>query len=440
MSDKTHAQAVSDVVIVGGGLAGLAAAIHLAKASFRVICLEPVAEFREIVGESLDWSAPALFNELGLSMEELVGAGLATYKRHVVLKLQDGQTTEYVPSDWLGKPPFNVELRTMHLDRAGLHQVLVALAEEHGVEIVRERATHVTVAGERIQSVETESGRCFAGQWFIDASGSRTSFLGRLFRLPISEYAPRKVGLWAYADVDQWQEGTTLYASCTEDNYLQWIWEIPVRPNRISIGLVTTGAELKRQRASGRSVDDVFRGELRKFTRFESVADATSEPTVTSFTCHAYRGVCGANWAIIGEAAAVPDPITGNGVTSALRHASEISKLVIRYRRRGAIPRFKRVIYNMRVHQMGKFFNSLIIKLAYSCTLRDRFGILKTGDVYTAIAWSMNHLYSRIDPQGALKTLLFCAPLPLIRIGFWAAERVFRTTRPSHPLLLSEAY
>jgi flavin-dependent dehydrogenase len=439
MSDSISAKTVSDVVVIGGGLAGLAASIHLAKAGLEVICLEPVEQFREIVGESLDWSAPALFEGLGMKMEDLVASGAATYKRHVILKLQDGQTIEYVPSDWLEKPPFNVEVRTLHLDRLRLHEKLRELAEGAGVEILRERATNVALCGDKVYGVETESGMRFSARWFVDASGSKSSFLAREFRLPLSEYAPRKVGIWSYADVDQWQEGTTLYASCTEGNYLQWLWEIPVNPNRVSIGLVTTGAELKRQRWAGLTVDEVLRGEMTKFARFENVAASMRSPAVTSFTCHAYRGVCGLNWVIVGEAAAVPDPITGNGVTSALRHASEAAKLIAKYHCRGAIPWRKRVIYNMRVHQMGKFFNSLIVKLAYGCTLRDRFGLLKTGDLYTAIAWSVNHLYTRIGPEGAVKTLLFCAPLALIRALVWAFERVFRFATPLHPLVEVEA-
>jgi flavin-dependent dehydrogenase len=435
MSDSRGPQAVSDVVVIGGGLAGLSASIQLAKASRNVTCLEPVDYYRHMVGESLDWSAPNLLEALGLNMDDLVAQGIATYKRHVIVQLQNGQAIEYVPSEWLGRSPFDIELRTLHLDRVRLHSKLREIAEAHGVQVVRERAVSVTARENKIVALETESGTRFTAQWFVDASGSTSSFLARQFRLPFSEYAPRKVGLWSYTDIEQWQEGTTIYASCTEDNYLQWLWEIPVNPNRISIGFVTTGAELKRRRSGGQTVEEAFRGELKKFVRFEKIAESIEPPATISFTCHAYRGVCGLNWVIIGEAAAVPDPITGNGVTSALRQALEASKLIIRYHARGTIPWRKRVVYNVRVQQMGKFFNSLIAKLVYTCTLRDRFGIFKTGDVYTAIAWSVNHLYTRINPEGTVKTMVFCVPLALIRALVWACERAFRHSRPRHRLV-----
>lgn len=51
-NDKVELE--TDAVIIGGGLAGMAAAIHLVRGGLRVICLEPHVGFRQIVGESLD--------------------------------------------------------------------------------------------------------------------------------------------------------------------------------------------------------------------------------------------------------------------------------------------------------------------------------------------------------------------------------------------------
>src|ERR1700733_9668914 len=87
----------ADAVVIGGGLAGQAAAIHLARGGLRVICLEPRESFHNIIGESLDWSAPQLFAQLGLTMEELGASGSATYKRHITVTAPDGSQQEYLP-------------------------------------------------------------------------------------------------------------------------------------------------------------------------------------------------------------------------------------------------------------------------------------------------------------------------------------------------------
>jgi flavin-dependent dehydrogenase len=375
-------------------------------------------------------------------MSDLVGAGIATYKRHVVLRLQDGSLTEYVPPDWLAQPPFNVELRTLHIDRIRLHRELQKKAAECGVRTIPERAVAVERTGKKLDTIIAASGKQYAARWFIDASGSKSCFLARQLKLPYAEYGPRKVSMWSYASVEDWREGTTLYAENHKDEYLQWVWEIPVAPRQTSIGYVTTGASLKQQRAAGNTVQEIFEDHLGKFERFKPwLEDGKLEsPTVTAFSCRVYSGVCGVNWVIAGEAAAVPDPITGNGVTSAMRHASEAAKLILKFNRRGRISWWARTTYNLRVSQMGKFFNSLIEKLAYDCPLRNRFGLSKTGDVYTTLAWSMNHLYSRIQPNGMLTTLLFSGSLAVLRGIIWLAEQIFRRLQPNMLPMVSEAY
>ncbi len=416
--------------------------MHLRRAGLGVICLEPVEHSERMVGESLDWSAPELFEQLGFAMEDLVEAGIATYKRHVVLQLRDGSRAEYIPSEWLGKPPFNIELRTLHLDRVRLHVELRKMAERAGITFVGETATGVERTGNRLRAVVTNSGSRYEGNWFVDASGSAASFLGRQLKLPYAEYGPKKVGIWSYASVEDWQEGTTLYTDTQDDEYFSWVWEIPIAPGTVSIGYVTTGANLKRQRANGESVDDVFRRQLSKFERFEQVlAKGNLEPPeVRSFQCRACKTACGPNWVIAGEAAAVPDPITGNGVTAALRHAAEGTRMILESLTRGSISWYRRIRYNMRLSHMAKFFNGLIERLAYTCTLRNRFGLLKTGDVYTALAWSMNHLYSRMRPGGMLGTAVFCTALSGLRALAWLAEQLVRLAPARGGFVPQEAY
>jgi menaquinone-9 beta-reductase len=76
-----------DVTVIGGGLAGMAAALHLARAGFRVVCIEPETGVRQPVGESLDWSSPALLHAVDLPWKDLIHSGIATYKRGVTTQL-----------------------------------------------------------------------------------------------------------------------------------------------------------------------------------------------------------------------------------------------------------------------------------------------------------------------------------------------------------------
>jgi menaquinone-9 beta-reductase len=408
----------ADVTVIGGGLAGMAASLHLAKAGLKVLCIEPEAEITKVVGESLDWSAPELLSALGLPMERLVRDGVATYKRHVTVKLGDGCDRYYVPSNWVARPPFNVELRTMHVDRLKLHEVLHAIVVTSGVQIVRDKVVKVETDGTRISAVTTVQGAQASSPWFIDASGAGARLFARAFNLPVREYGPKKVAMWTYFDVSESSEGTTLYAHGVKPTYMEWVWEIPIRTNAISVGYVATADAIKGKRQKGLSVEEILRRQLGHFPRFDNLLQGTplAPPWVTTYQCFVHGRAAGSNWLIAGEAAAMVDPMTSNGVTAALRHAEEAACLIQKYRDQREIPRIAAAMYSRRVSDVGRFFNSGIENVVYDWPIRNRIGVLNAGDVYTVPAWSLNNVYSRIRPKGVISTVLFGSLLNLVRM------------------------
>ena len=432
-----NAELHADAVVIGGGLAGQAASIHLARGGLQVLCLEARESFPQIVGESLDWSAPQLFADLGLTMDELVATGAATFKRHITVIAPDGSREEFLPGAWLAQHPWNVEVRTLHLDRHEVHERLKQSVAAHEIPTLHERAVEFEVRDRRILSVVTSEGRCIRASWFIDASGAAASVLGREFSLPSVAYGPRKVSLWAHFPTKDWVEGTTLYMLSPGGEYMDWMWEIPIHPGVSSIGYVAPGSTVKIQRGNGLTNADVLAGQMQKFTRLGSLAkeNPPQRVAVTSFHCRTYRGVCGPNWVIIGEAASQSDPITGNGVTAALRHAAESATLVCKYRERSSIPPLARIAYNMRVLGVGRYFNSLIEKLFYETHLRARLGLFGIARAYTVPAWLANLVYSRVRPKRLLGTVLFCSALLALRATVWAASRLSRffTARSGKP-------
>lgn len=398
-----------DITVIGGGLAGMAAAIHLAKEGLRVLCIEADPENSVDVGESLDWSAPALLQALGLPMERLIADGIATYKRHIVVNVSDGGSQQYVPSEWLGRPPWNIELRTLHVDRARLKVALREIFLSHGVMLLCDRVSEVERDGKKVIALKTQGGQRIGCPWFIDASGYAASLFPRLFRLPVEEHGPGKVAMWSYFAVPEAIEGTTLYIDGTRPSYTEWVWEIPIHQNTISVGYVSPGDAIKAKRQQGRAVAEIYRERLSQTPRFERLLQAANEssPSVTSFRCRAYRGVAGSNWMVVGEAASMVDPMTSNGVTAALRHAAEASRLIVKHFHRGQLPWLARTAYSRRIQALTKFFNNGIEKVIYDWPIRNRIGMFHAGDVYTVPAWSINVLYSRIRPSGIISTELF---------------------------------
>jgi flavin-dependent dehydrogenase len=420
MPDQTTS-ATCDVTVIGGGLAGKATSLHLAKAGLKVICIEPLEIPRQPVGESLDWSSPELLRGLGLTMDDVVAARMGTWKRHVIMKLRDGSLEDYTPDAWLGGVPFHVELRTLHVDRARLDEELLQKAIASGVTLITGRVVKVERNSTHIASVHTEAGVCVSSPWFIDASGFATSLFAREFHLRAIHNGPAKVAIWTYFPVADAIEGTTLYMEPAPAEYLDWIWEIPINPSVVSVGYVTTGASLKLKREQGLPVEDIFRQQLMKFPRFAPLLQAStiSAPSVTSFRSRVHLGVTGPNWLIVGEAASMVDPITANGVTAALRHAAEASHLILKHGKRGRLPFTARLCYSGRIVQLAKFFNSGIEKVVYEPPVRNRIGLRRSGIVYTSPAWTMNLVYARLRPNGIFATFLFGLLLGLFRASAW---------------------
>ena len=412
----------AEVTVIGSGLAGMAASVHLAKAGCRVLCIESAARSNPPVGGSLDWSAPALLETLGLPMERLIGENIATYKRHVTVKLMDGSSRFYEPGEWLEKPPYNVELRTMHVDRLQLGQALRKIVLNAGVEMATDRVVDIERDGRRVTAVTTVSGRRISSNWFIDASGVKASLFPRTFRLPVHAYGPRKVAMWSYFNVPESSEGTTLYMD-GQPHYMEWIWEIPIHPTVVSVGYVAASDAIKEKRQQGLTVEEIFRERLVRIPRLAGLTPAESAiaPHVTSFQCRVYGGLAGPNWLIVGESASMVDPMTANGVTAALRHAAEAAELIISHSHRKRLSRVAGALYSTRIVDLGRFFNCGIERVIYDRAIRRRVGVLTSGRVYTVPAWVLNSVYSRLRPAGVVSTLLFGFVLKLFR----AAGNVF---------------
>jgi menaquinone-9 beta-reductase len=408
-----------DVTVIGGGLAGMAASIHLVRAGLRVLCIEADIADTAPVGESLDWSAPDLLAGLGLPMQRLIDEDFGTWKRHVTLRLADGSTTHYIPGEWLGRPPFNIELRTLHVDRVRLNAAVRDIAIHDGVRVQHDRVTEVETRGRTVISVSTAQGIRIASKWFIDASGASARLFPRTFNLPVSDYGPPKVAIWTYLTATESIEGTTLHAEGDCPSYMHWVWEIPIHADTLSIGFVAPGETIKALRASGQSADDILRTQLDRFPRFHELINSAPaiSCSVTSYRCRVHRRIFGPNWLVAGEAAAMVDPMTSNGVTAALRHATEAAALIIKYRHRRRIPWIAGALYSRRVQDVARFFNCGIEKVIYDGPIRNYIGVKTAGDVYTIPAWSLNNVYSRVNPRGLVSSLFICLLLGVFRVA-----------------------
>ncbi len=170
----------ADVAIAGGGLAGLAVAIGLSRRGVRVVCLEEAPWPRPSIGESLEFSAPALVADLGVELAS-DGRRPHLFPKSSVL-IVDGsdesdETFAVWPPRWFARPPIWCSRVAFHTDRTELDHRLLGLALDAGVEILPERVTTVEHDADRIEALGTDRGSRITAAWFVDASGH----LGRVF-------------------------------------------------------------------------------------------------------------------------------------------------------------------------------------------------------------------------------------------------------------------
>ena len=413
-------------------MAGTAASIHLARAGLKVMCIEPAPSEGVLVGESLDWSAPPLLAELGFPMQRLLDEGISTYKKHVIVTVQDGTSRDYMPGAWLAQRPWNVEIRTLHIDRSGFRGRLRAVASDLRIRVLEDRVTAIESQGDRIASITTASAQTVRARFYIDASGVSASLIPRRIRASALNYGPQKVAFWNYFPVASPVEGTTLHLESGCRRYVEWIWEIPVDPNTIGVGYVAPADAIKEQRQQGKSVEAIYAGALARLPHLASMLPSAhrTAPHAVSWRCRVHERISGENWIAIGESASMIDPMTSNGVTAALRHAQEASRIVISASGRNRLPRLACFLYTRRAVAMARFFNCSIERIIYDWPIRERIGAFNAGRIYTVPAWLFNLFYTRLQPRGLIGTMLFCAALAVVRgavnVADWFCRRLPR--------------
>ncbi|MGJ7514506.1 NAD(P)/FAD-dependent oxidoreductase [Pseudomonas baetica] len=279
-----------DVVIIGAGPAGCAAAIFCAQQGLNVALLEQAAVCRDRPGETLPPGIEPLLQQLGAGRQVLTGE----FVRHSGNWVHWGATPQFNAfggdnsGPWCG---FQIPRRL--LDSLLLKQALAA-----GVSVVRPcRATKVILKDNAVIGVETDQGVFHATQ-LIDASGAK-GWLARQLALNRLAYSPPLLATYGYAS------GAT--AICDDApsiiaNSNGWYW----------IAKVGTGSYTwTRLNFDHRHPDLQPPSE---FAHLHPLSGARGAD-VTWRAC----GQCaGPGYFIVGDAASVLDPGTSHGVLKAI--------------------------------------------------------------------------------------------------------------------------
>ncbi|MBC6111605.1 NAD(P)/FAD-dependent oxidoreductase [Pedobacter fastidiosus] len=165
----------TDTLIIGGGLAGLTAALHLEKAGLNVILIEKNEyPHHKVCGEYISNEVIPYLNWLGVNVEELRPAKI----QNLTLTTRSGKTIT-------GKLP----LGGFGISRYTLDHFLYRLLLEKKIAVIQDNVTEVGFTNDFF-SVRTTQGDIYKAKHVLGAHGKRSTLDQKLNRKFMSQKSP----------------------------------------------------------------------------------------------------------------------------------------------------------------------------------------------------------------------------------------------------------
>jgi flavin-dependent dehydrogenase len=320
-----------DVIVIGGGPSGSAAATLLAKRGFKVVVYERDHFPRFHVGESLIPYCYPVLEKLGLLPK--MKSSHFTKKYGVQFINEHGKLSE----------PFRFEeydpherSQTWQVLRSEFDQMLVEHARESGVTVHEgARVLDVLSEGSRVVGVkvrcEGEEEKEVRASVVIDASGQSSLLIDR-FNLRVWDKDLRKAAIWTY-----WKGATrepgldaggTIVIQTQEKK--GWFWYIPLHDDVVSVGVVANFDYLFRNRDS-KDPEVIYNEEVERCPGVKpriAGAERVKDYFVQKEYSYKAKQGGGDGWVLAGDAYGFLDPLYSSGVLLALTSADVVSQAV----------------------------------------------------------------------------------------------------------------
>jgi len=330
----------SDVVIVGGGPAGTASSMFLAREGINPIIIESEAFPRFHIGESMTGECGNVMRQLGLG-DELYARGFPR-KQGVNVFGQSPSGSWWLP---VCKRNANWELEdaeTWQVRRSDFDKIMLTEAEKRGATIVRGRAVKPVVDDGVVRGVDVRmddgSMQRIESELLLDCSGQAT-FLAKA-GVTGTKYLgayDKQIAIFSHVSGAIRPDGGTRETS--PDNTLifyaykyHWAWLIPLDDDVVSIGIVVPSAYFQ---GKNETLEEFYLRELKELhpELARRVPDAKLVESVHACPNYSYqvRNFCGKGFMCVGDSHRFLDPIFSFGLYVAVREAQFAAPVIRRY-------------------------------------------------------------------------------------------------------------
>lgn len=299
-----------NVIIVGGGLAGLVSAIHLSKKGLNVLLIEKNAYPKhKVCGEYISNEVLPYLQSLDFNPFDFG----AKHIKHLTLSTPRGRSISTV-----------LPLGGFSISRYCIDNELAKKAQINGVKLVQTTVTNIQFANDEF-TVETNTNETFLSTLVIGSFGKRSNLDVKMQRDFIKKPSPF-LAVKAHYKGDFPEDAVGLHNF--EGGYCG---VSKVENNHINICYIADFKSFKKYK----NIDDFNERVVKKNTFLKEVFDrselAFEKPLTISQVSFSSKNPVEHHILMCGDSAGMIHPLAGNGMSMAIRAAQMVSQLILKY-------------------------------------------------------------------------------------------------------------
>jgi flavin-dependent dehydrogenase len=308
-----------DVVIAGGGPAGLALALHLARDGAAVAVIEPRAARRPRFGETLPPGNRPLLAQLGIWEAFAAGPHARCEGTMAAWGAAEVHYTDYL---------LHPERHGWRIDRDAFEELLRGEAARHGATMIDGAVTAVARDGDwRVMA----DGAAIEGGLLVDATGRSALIARRLGARKLVD--DQLVGVAGVLEAALPLERGFPLIEAREDG---WLYSSVLPGGRLAVVAMTDSDLAHAAQLRDRESWLRWIAAAPHTSRRIEGARCAAAPTVASACSQRLDAIAGPGWLAVGDAASALDPLSSLGIVKALRNAADAAAAI----RAGAIDAF----------------------------------------------------------------------------------------------------